>query len=398
VNLGSGLCYVDIAVGQGDQVEEGAVVRTHFTLWLEDGQVADSNAAPDDPEEFTFGAGDVVDGLELGMEFMREGGWRRIVIPSELGYGATIVSGIPPNSTLIYNIELVEIVLDDEPPSNDNSVSTNGDEPDDGQPTGSTIYWMDVETDLLQRFDLDSSEVIDLAATGTIDPAGLALDGVGGKVYWPETSNARIQRANLDGSEPETLAIEGLRYPAGVALDLDNGLIYFTDRFTNKVRRANLDGSNAEDLVTEEQGADDPQGIALDVPGDRMYWADSATDSIWSADLDGSDAQEIIQRPASILFDIALDPEEGMLYYTDRQSARNHIRSARVDGEQDAVLFGDGVVQPRGLAIDLVDRKLYFGDEGTGAIMRIDLDGTGLETVVSDVAVDPRAVGILIEH
>jgi FKBP-type peptidyl-prolyl cis-trans isomerase/sugar lactone lactonase YvrE len=381
VTTETGLCQAELAAGQGPEVVEGTVLEVYYTGWLEDGTVFDSRTAPDDPFSLAWGTGAVIAGWDEGLAGMLEGGSRRLIIPPELAYGEAGRPGIPANSILIFDVELVTVISPEEP------------EDPEQAPAVASIYWMDVDTNQVQKADPDGSAIEDLIGTGSIDPAGMAIDAAGGKIYWPESSGAKIRRANLDGSDAEDVIADGVRFPAGVALDLDSGLIYFTDRWDSNVHRAKLDGSAAEVLVDE--GLQDPEGIALDLDGGRMYWADSGTDSIWSANLDGTDVQELVSSAGPIAFDIALDIANGHVYWTERFG--NQIRRVDLDGGNMETVFDDGATAPRGLALDLGAAKMYFGDEASGDIMRANLDGTALEAVVSDGPQDPRTVALLFE-
>ncbi|MEM9773744.1 MAG: FKBP-type peptidyl-prolyl cis-trans isomerase [Chloroflexota bacterium] len=99
-----------IEEGDGPQPEEGQTVRVHYTGTLEDGTVFDSSEGRD-PLEFPLGAGFVIPGWELGIARMNVGEKAVLTIPSALAYGAQgSPPAIPPNSTLIFEVELVEIV------------------------------------------------------------------------------------------------------------------------------------------------------------------------------------------------------------------------------------------------------------------------------------------------
>jgi len=105
----SGLKYVDMKVGDGESPQAGQLVTVHYTGWLEDGTKFDSSVDKNRPFEFTIGAGGVIKGWDEGVMTMKVGGKRKLTIPPELGYGARGIGPIPPNSTLIFEVELLTI-------------------------------------------------------------------------------------------------------------------------------------------------------------------------------------------------------------------------------------------------------------------------------------------------
>ena len=105
----SGLKYVDMKVGDGTSPQAGQLVTVHYTGWLEDGTKFDSSVDKNRPFEFTIGAGRVIKGWDEGVLTMKVGGKRKLNIPPELGYGAQGNGPIPPNSTLIFEVELLAI-------------------------------------------------------------------------------------------------------------------------------------------------------------------------------------------------------------------------------------------------------------------------------------------------
>ncbi len=110
ITTNSGLMYEDLVVGDGAEAVQGKNVSVHYTGWLEDGTKFDSSLDRGQPFTFLLGAGNVIQGWEEGVAGMKSGGKRRLVIPPELGYGSTGAGGvIPPNATLIFEVELLGV-------------------------------------------------------------------------------------------------------------------------------------------------------------------------------------------------------------------------------------------------------------------------------------------------
>lgn len=105
----SGLEVRDDAPGSGNAARAGQTVRVHYTGTLTDGEKFDSSHDRGQPIAFVLGRGQVIKGWDEGVEGMRPGGRRTLVIPPELGYGAQGAGNvIPPGSTLVFEVELVD--------------------------------------------------------------------------------------------------------------------------------------------------------------------------------------------------------------------------------------------------------------------------------------------------
>ena len=109
VTTDSGLKYTDVTEGTGASPEVGQVVTVHYTGTLEDGTKFDSSRDRGQPFKFKIGVGQVIKGWDEGVGTMKVGGRRNLVIPPELGYGSRGIGPIPPNSTLLFDVELLKV-------------------------------------------------------------------------------------------------------------------------------------------------------------------------------------------------------------------------------------------------------------------------------------------------
>jgi FKBP-type peptidyl-prolyl cis-trans isomerase len=109
VKTASGLQYWDIKVGTGAVAKDGSHVTVHYTGWLTTGKKFDSSVDAHQPFDFTIAQGDVIKGWDQGVAGMKVGGKRQLRIPPELGYGASGSGPIPPNATLIFDIQLLAV-------------------------------------------------------------------------------------------------------------------------------------------------------------------------------------------------------------------------------------------------------------------------------------------------
>ena len=105
----SGLYVEDMVVGDGARADSGDIVTVHYTGYLPQGTVFDSSR-DGDPFEVAIGYGRVIQGWDTGVVGMRVGGQRRLIIPPGLGYGARGQGPIPGNSTLVFDVELIDVV------------------------------------------------------------------------------------------------------------------------------------------------------------------------------------------------------------------------------------------------------------------------------------------------
>jgi FKBP-type peptidyl-prolyl cis-trans isomerase len=109
ITTASGLKYVELKLGDGKEAKEGSTVKVYYTGKLENGKQFDSNVGKQ-PFEVTIGKSRVIRGWTEGLQGMKAGGKRKLIIPSKLGYGEDGAgTDIPPNATLIFEIEMIEV-------------------------------------------------------------------------------------------------------------------------------------------------------------------------------------------------------------------------------------------------------------------------------------------------
>ena len=110
VTMSDGLKYTDEQIGTGAVATAGKTAVVHYTGWLENGTKFDSSLDRNQPFSFPLGAGQVIKGWDEGVQGMKVGGKRTLIIPPDLGYGARGAGGvIPPNATLKFEVQLLDV-------------------------------------------------------------------------------------------------------------------------------------------------------------------------------------------------------------------------------------------------------------------------------------------------
>lgn len=164
------------------------------------------------------------------------------------------------------------------------------------------------------------------------------------------------------------------------------GGIYWTNRAAARIERSLYDGTGRTTVLAS--AGTNMRGIALDLTNNRLYCADNGADVLYRISLDGTGRANLLTTgPSSFPADVEINLAGGHLYYCDQQKA--HIRRINLDGSGTPVtIITDTTYTPYYLDLDLVNGKIYWGDfqgspTSSGNVFRMNLDGTGRETVVS---------------
>ncbi|MDE2420612.1 MAG: FKBP-type peptidyl-prolyl cis-trans isomerase [Gammaproteobacteria bacterium] len=109
------LQIIDIQIGEGKEAVRGALIKTHYTGWLDNGTKFDSSHDRNQPFQCVIGTGRVIKGWDQGIMGMKVGGKRKLIVPAHLAYGERQMGSlIPANSNLTFEIELLEVLTRDE--------------------------------------------------------------------------------------------------------------------------------------------------------------------------------------------------------------------------------------------------------------------------------------------
>ncbi len=219
-------------------------------------------------------------------------------------------------------------------------------------------------------------------------------------LYWTEfapDATGGIFRVDLDTLEVEPVIPTGLTSPYRIAVDRDGGKMYWTSTYAGTIQRANLDGSDLETIVYAGYTT---LGIAVDGAGGKVYW--SAGSNVHWSNLDGSGAELLFNAGApGMVQDLTLDPAAGKIYASNWSGAPGpigKIQRANLDGsglEDVVTAIRNG---PVGLGVDHAGGKIYWAkfnfDEEPARIQRANLDGSDVELVVIDVDADSLALDL----
>ena len=250
---------------------------------------------------------------------------------------------------------------------------------------GEMMYWTDFDAGRIYRAALDGAN-IEIAVPNAGGPRGIAFDLCAEKVYWVDDGSAQaIRRANMDGSQVETVVAAS--HGIGLAIDGTAGKLYWCQS-DGAIRRANLDGSATGMVLTT--GAVNLYDVALDTEDEKLYWTSSPRE-IGRADMTGANpVYDLV--PTSHASGLALDWEAGKIYWTDVLGCR--IQRANLDGSGVENVVS-GLNQPVGITVH--EGKVYWADYGAHKIQCANLDGSGLSTLVDTGSGLPQLIAVTPE-
>jgi len=221
------------------------------------------------------------------------------------------------------------------------------------------------------------------------------LDNDGRTCIQPEeylliTTRREIRSFSLDKSHASPFSPHvNLSNVVGLDYDYENKRILFSQiRPEPMIAQIEIDSTSPKSAIDGKptiilkQGIN-PEGIAYDWVSKKIYWTDSSNKSIYAMNLDGSQIVDIVHvdRPRALV----LDPCAGYLYYTDWGRLGNSGRIFRVTmaGDQKTPIINSSLTQPSGLAIDYLDKKLYWTDASREKIERSDMSGSNRQVLIS---------------
>ncbi len=272
--------------------------------------------------------------------------------------------------------------------------------------TTGRLFYLEASGGRIFSMNTDASDR-KIIATGCRLPDGVAVDAEAGHIYWtnmgvPNLNDGSIERADIDGKNRTTIVPEGGTFtPKQLHLKKGSGKLYWSDREGMRVMRSNLDGSNIETLVDTSQGEARPGrdlrkwcvGITVDPEREQIYWTQKGPDDagqgrIFRAGVEIPKGENAANRSdIEVLFDglpepidLELDPENRLLYWTDRGDPPrgNTVNRAPMDADfknhQDPKILLTHLMEGIGIALDLKGDRMFLTDLA-GSIYSARLDG-----------------------
>ncbi|KAK7490751.1 hypothetical protein BaRGS_00017980, partial [Batillaria attramentaria] len=205
----------------------------------------------------------------------------------------------------------------------------------------------------------------------------------------------------IDAEDPKsnsTVVISNLKDAAAVDFIFSDDWIFWTDVSLEVIERTYLNSSQTSVNVIST-GIVSPDGLACDWLGKKLYWTDSETNRIEVSNLDGSHRKVLFWQRLDQPRAIALDPQNGYVYWTDWGEVPK-IERAGMDGDQDSreVIVNDNIFWPNGLTIDYKDSKIYWADAKLHYIHSCDFDGSNRRVIVEGGLPHPFALTVFEDN
>jgi DNA-binding beta-propeller fold protein YncE len=272
-----------------------------------------------------------------------------------------------------------------------------------GESRSARLFVLEMSGGRIHSMNTDGSDR-KIVVTGCPHPDGITVDADAGHIYWtnmgdPSRDEGSIERADLDGANRTVIIPPGITFtPKQIHFDRKSSKLYWSDREGMRVMRSNLDGSEVETLVETGRGGEDRRdqsrwcvGITVDPRRGKFYWTQKGGDNenvgrILRANIDipngespanRSDIETLFEHlPEPI--DLELDPENRVLYWTDRGDppSGNSVNRANID-EPDAApeILITHLMEGIGIALDVPGDRMFVTDLA-GSIYSAELDGS----------------------
>ncbi|GAB4273484.1 MAG: hypothetical protein Tsb0018_05370 [Opitutales bacterium] len=256
------------------------------------------------------------------------------------------------------------------------------------------LYWTDRSGGLIQRSDLDGSNVTTIVS-GIATPEAMTYDSVNNKIYWLERGTGSISRADIDGSNIESVISSlgsGLR---NIAVDPTNSHVYWAIDSAGPsqvIRRANYDGTGTTTILS---GLNDPQSIALDVPNNFLYYSDEGSNAIFRSTLAGAGLTSIFSTNTNDPERVVLNDSGTFAYWVDGNAGggTNSIYRGDLSDFSQTTLV-TGLINPSDIAV--TDSTIYISSFFAGQILSAPIGGGSTTTLVTGLG-QLRSVTVIPE-
>ncbi len=196
-------------------------------------------------------------------------------------------------------------------------------------------------------------------------------------IFYPDIGDGFIQRVDLNGGAVETVVVTG-NGVRGITIEPAGAALYWADVNALVIRRSNLDGGDVQDIITS--GLEWPRSIAADAGSGKIYYGDQVSYLLQRANLDGSSPQTL--RSTAFHAGLAIDSVNGKVYWsTSDADVKGKILRCNLDGSglETVISSSDPEFKPAGVAVDPAGGRVYWTDYVVDVIRRANLDGSDMQ-------------------